>query len=224
MMPVLSQRSTLRYNRFTGVGTQADRRANPHLLRRKALMANHSTNIPARNAPCACGSGKKSKRCCGAAPAVQKDEQKSAQKSAQELSSGQPWFLVIALLGVIAVAVYSVLVNLSNVESGTTKPPPVGISSPRPWQYDAASNQHWEPSHKHWHEGRPPVSAGEANDRQPVFATPTAPRRAGSPTMPPAPTAGMAPRPWQYDAANNRHWDPVHQHWHDGPPQQVPRP
>lgn len=29
---------------------------------------------------------------------------------------------------------------------------------------------------------------------------------------------GAAPAPWQYDAANNRHWNSEHNHWHDGPP------
>jgi hypothetical protein len=26
------------------------------------------------------------------------------------------------------------------------------------------------------------------------------------------------PRPWQYDVVQNRHWNPLHGHWHDGPP------
>jgi len=26
------------------------------------------------------------------------------------------------------------------------------------------------------------------------------------------------PLPWEYDAVTNRHWDPGHGHWHDGPP------
>ena len=26
------------------------------------------------------------------------------------------------------------------------------------------------------------------------------------------------PRPWEYDLVLNRHWDPEHGHWHDGPP------
>ena len=32
--------------------------------------------------------------------------------------------------------------------------------------------------------------------------------------------ASDTPEPWEYDAANNRHWNPLpdHQHWHDGPP------
>lgn len=26
------------------------------------------------------------------------------------------------------------------------------------------------------------------------------------------------PQPWEYDLVLNRHWDPQHGHWHDGPP------
>jgi hypothetical protein len=26
------------------------------------------------------------------------------------------------------------------------------------------------------------------------------------------------PKAWEFDAANNRHWDPVHGHWHVGQP------
>lgn len=26
------------------------------------------------------------------------------------------------------------------------------------------------------------------------------------------------PDPWEYDAAEDRHWHPMHEHWHDGPP------
>jgi len=29
---------------------------------------------------------------------------------------------------------------------------------------------------------------------------------------------GRQPAAWEFDAANNRHWDPGHNHWHDGPP------
>lgn len=29
---------------------------------------------------------------------------------------------------------------------------------------------------------------------------------------------GTRPDPWAYDSVANRHYDPVHGHWHDGPP------
>ncbi len=35
---------------------------------------------------------------------------------------------------------------------------------------------------------------------------------------------GTQPKPWEYDVAKNRHFDPSpgHQHWHDGPPPATP--
>jgi hypothetical protein len=39
---------------------------------------------------------------------------------------------------------------------------------------------------------------------------------AAFPRSPDAPSG--QPAPWAYDAANNRHWDPTHGHWHSGPP------
>ncbi|MDF2439851.1 MAG: motif [Abditibacteriota bacterium] len=165
------------------------------------MTTKHSMNMPSRNAPCVCGSGKKSKHCCGAAAPVQNE------------TGRKPWLLVASLLGVIGIAIYAVSVNRPSSVSDTAKSPPVSASAPLPWQYDAVSNQHWDPSHKHWHQGRPPGSAAPA-----------------APVMPAAPPAsaagtGTAPKPWQYDAANNRHWNPTHQHWHGGPPpSQAPRP
>jgi hypothetical protein len=29
---------------------------------------------------------------------------------------------------------------------------------------------------------------------------------------------GRTPEPWEHDTPRNRHWDPNHNHWHDGPP------
>mgnify|MGYP005841870013 CR=1 FL=1 len=34
----------------------------------------------------------------------------------------------------------------------------------------------------------------------------------------PGGAAETTPSAWQYDAANDRHWDPEHGHWHEGPP------
>ncbi len=173
-------------------------------------MTKPSANIPSQNAPCVCGSGKESKLCCGATP------------PAQEVRGRQVWLPVLGLLGIIAIAIYMMSVNRSSSVSGTTPPPPVTASAPQPWQYDAASNQHWDPSHQHWHEGRPPVSAAPV-----APARPPAPAAPAKPAAPPAPAArtGTTPKPWQHDIINNRHWDPAHQHWHGGPPPpQISRP
>ena len=34
----------------------------------------------------------------------------------------------------------------------------------------------------------------------------------------PLEAVGDTPEPWEYDLVTNRHWDPDHGHWHDGPP------
>ena len=43
----------------------------------------------------------------------------------------------------------------------TPAPPPTASTSypstPEPWTYDAAKNQHWDPAHQHWHPGPPPA-------------------------------------------------------------------
>jgi uncharacterized protein YyaL (SSP411 family) len=41
----------------------------------------------------------------------------------------------------------------------TPAPLPVAIpgKTPSPWEYDAAADRHWDPSHRHWHEGPPPA-------------------------------------------------------------------
>jgi len=40
----------------------------------------------------------------------------------------------------------------------------------------------------------------------------------GLPAPPASSGDGSTPAPWEYDAENDRHWDPAHGHWHDGPP------
>ncbi len=29
-------------------------------------------------------------------------------------------------------------------------------AGPAPWQYDAVTDKHWHPGHRHWHEGQAP--------------------------------------------------------------------
>ncbi len=96
--------------------------------------------------------------------------------------------------------------------AGTTAAPVTATSSiqnPQPWQYDPVTNQHWVADHQHWHSGRPPANAG-------TTTTTTAP--AGSPIRLPAPgtvpSSIQNPQPWQYDEANDQHWQPDHAHWH----------
>jgi hypothetical protein len=70
----------------------------------------------------------------------------------------------------------------------------------------------------------PPPAPSAVQTPPPSAAAPSAAPVTG---VTPSPTVGTsappitgvtAPQPWAYDAATNRHFDPTHGHWHDGPP------
>ena len=88
--------------------------------------------------------------------------------------------------------------------SGSQVPAPLNIANPRPWQYDAVTDRHYDANHAHWHSGPPP--------NEPNAATVSLSGREV-----PAPLNITNPSPWQYDAVTNRHYDPDHAHWHSGP-------
>jgi hypothetical protein len=89
---------------------------------------------------------------------------------------------------------------------------------PAPYTYDSVANRHFDPAHGHWHDGPPPGSAGSSSPGAP--GQPSAPVPAPGPaaSAPPASAPTAAPAPYTYDAETNRHWDPNHQHWHEGLP------
>ncbi len=90
----------------------------------------------------------------------------------------------------------------SPFSTGTTPVTTPG-STPAPWEYNAATNQHWDPNHGHWHSGRPP--ADKVTGPAPATGT-TAPT-----------TPATTPKAWEYNPDTNQHWDPNHGHWHSGP-------
>ena len=90
------------------------------------------------------------------------------------------------------------MLSSSFPEPVSTQPEAVEAPTPAPYYYDAATNQHWDPDHGHWHPGPPPAN----------------PLGDGVPAPPNIPN----PEPWQYDVASDRHYDPGHAHWHAGPP------
>jgi hypothetical protein len=89
------------------------------------------------------------------------------------------------------------------ISGGGEVPAPPGITNPAPYQYDPATNRHFDPNHGHWHAGPPPAPDN---------------RRATSGDQVPAPPGITNPAPYQYDPATDRHYDPNHRHWHSGPP------
>ena len=152
------------------------------------------TRKPGPNDPCPCGSGKKRKKCCG--------------KDGRSPGAGKrrtPPYLWIAVAALLLGGVWFGIrmTGESRAPAAPVQPWP-GTAPQRagePWEYDAASDSHWDPGHGHWHKGRPP-------------ADPDAQNSGGTQQSP----AGGTPAPWEYDPAKNQHWDPNHGHWHDGRP------
>jgi hypothetical protein len=101
-------------------------------------------------------------------------------------------------------------------------PPPSGAPAetsgptPEPWAYNERTNQHWNPDHGHWHDGLPPLESGVPAEVATDVAT-----RGVQPVVPaePAdPVDAREPKPWEYDAVNDRHWNPDEREWLPGPP------
>lgn len=136
-----------------------------------------NTNSKSGVTLCSCGSGREAMHCCGASPK----------------QSGLRWLWPATLFALTAAALVGVLV----VEFSSSNLKPAVGDVPDPWEYNPDTNQHWDPTHGHWHDGPPPAGAG-----------------GGAQTPPP----GETPEPWAYDEERNQHWDPVHNHWHEGPP------
>ncbi len=170
-----------------------------------------------RTTLCPCGSGKPQARCCGDNP-----------KAKINLRAIVTWSFIILLGGAITVIAFTVPsdeVPITNV--GAT---------PAPYQYNPITNKYWDPSHAHWHDGRPPVGAGAANGplqlsdsngatapaiSSTIFSSPGG-ASATSSTGIAAPPNITNPTPWQYDVATDRHYDPGHGHWHFGRPPNDP--
>jgi hypothetical protein len=85
------------------------------------------------------------------------------------------------------------------------------VSTPKPYEYNPATNKHWDPQHKHWHDGPPPLTATtEAASNTPTPLNPAA--------LATGQTAANTPKPYEYNPATDQYWDPGHNHWHNGKP------
>ena len=187
-----------------------------------------------RNDPCSCGSGLKYKQCCEG-------------NTIPKMTGRRGWIAGAVALIVVALIAWGVFrsqsspvttrtMDIPSPGAGTTPgttpgtpgitpmptpgaspsaevPAPPGVAA-EPWAYDAATNRHFDPSHGHWHNGPPPPpqSRGSANAMPAPGATNV------MPTTPGATPSGPAPAAWTHDRVKNQHWDPGHQHWHQGPP------
>ena len=171
-----------------------------------------------RNEACPCGSGKKHKNCC----------EGKARFSIANLPNRSAW--IIGVLGVAAIAFMLTMGQNRGERSAPAAPPPVGGPSggatapgglndvrPEPWAYDAASNQHFDPAHNHWHQGPPPPQSARGAAPMDSGDVGGAGAQATPPGIDRAPE-GTTPQPYEYDAATNQYWDPAHGHWHRGRP------
>ncbi len=142
------------------------------------------------------------------------------------------WCLVVVAGGAVAAIVWEPWQHLPAAQEQTLQspnftPPPIlstpslGAASlattgqnPAPYQYDPIKDQHWVPGagHEHWHAGQPPANAGTTTTTAPAGTTVRLPAPGT------VPSSIQNPQPWQYDEAHTHYWDPVHKHWHPGPP------
>ena len=85
-------------------------------------------------------------------------------------------------------------------------------SAPKPYEYNPATNQYWDPDHKHWHDGQPPLTPSTTpSTNTPLPLNPAA-------ILPTGQTSANTPKPYEYNPATNQYWDPGHNHWHNGKP------
>jgi predicted nucleic acid-binding Zn ribbon protein len=141
--------------------------------------------------PCPCGSGKRYKHCC-----LEKDRKRNR-------NSYWGAFGIVAALALIALVVGARERSAARTAARpAAQLPPASASRPVPVTLPQAS-----------------ATATVAGGSGPVTvtSTPGGTTPVHSDNQSPLP-GGVAPKPWQYDAANNRHFDPTHNHWHDGPP------
>jgi hypothetical protein len=96
---------------------------------------------------------------------------------------------------------------------------------PAPWEYDVEHDRHYDPrpEHRHWHQGPPPagLASGLPAPATGASGPMTITGKDGTPIQIATPLGpNEHPAPWEYDAANNRYFDPSpgHNHWHPGKP------
>lgn len=149
-----------------------------------------------RNEPCPCGSGRKSKQCCGG---------RASRKFPVGLA------ILLAAMGLLAAAgAISAFVGRDDKPAAASRAaaPRNGVpGSPQPGP--APAGKVWSVEHGHWHDAAPRrATGGPAQNPIRIEATPgpssartTAPIKVNRPQPGPAPEGKV--------------WSPEHGHWHD---------
>ncbi|MBT8485618.1 MAG: hypothetical protein HKO59_12610 [Phycisphaerales bacterium] len=156
-------------------------------------MPHHTQKSMQRVERCPCGSGKPREQCCG--------------NPAQNLVKRVVVLTLILIVTGAAIALGVTYVNDARDQIAPSAPASAFTgATTQPNEYNPVTNQHWDASHGHWHDGLPPGSdAPLTSGLRPDSGTPLA-------------SGATTPQPWEYDPATNKHWHPTHGHWHDGPP------
>ncbi len=146
---------------------------------------------------------------------MSRDPAATTDRNTKSKLLGPRFFALCGLIVIVAGGIVVLAISLpaqeksppparAGVTAGTTgsgSPDLSGtLGTPKPWEYNERTNQHWDPTpgHQHWHPGPPPVQTG---------------------------AEATTPEPWFYNEQTDQYWDPGHNHWHDGkppPPDQRP--
>ena len=117
------------------------------------------------------------------------------------------WQNPVLLIGAGVLLVFSVFYYTQRGDSSLT---------PKPYEYNPTTNKYWDPEHKHWHDGPPPLTPSTTpgtNTRLPLN-----PAAGTKTTLPTSKTGTTTPKPYEYNPTTNQYWDPGHNHWHSGKP------
>ena len=155
------------------------------------------SEIPDRNGPCPCGSGKKYKNCC------------INKKFVAPKTGSRTIFYVVLTVAVAVIAGAAMINNLRNPaptvvptsNAPKTTPDASGLY-PQP-AGPVPPGKVWSPEHDHWHDAASPTGA----------STPLAPI---SMPQPAAPTYTPGPPP-PGPAPEGKYWSTEHGHWHNVP-------
>jgi|GEM_PF-4678630 len=127
-----------------------------------------------------------------------------ASKRKQEAAKKPFWQNKVLLLCVGLVLVFGALYYTQWGGSTLT---------PKPYEYNPSTNKYWDPEHKHWHDGPPPLTTSTSTP-SPANQSPVNPVT----TLPTSQTTANTPKPYEYNPTTNQYWDPGHNHWHNGKP------
>jgi hypothetical protein len=145
------------------------------------------------NAPCACGSGKKRKQCCGGVDAPQK-------KSWVGLL-----LPLIAIVGTVGLLLHSTVPSTTPAPRSSGGATGLGVNLPP--SGPAPPGKVWDAAHGHYHDAAPV--------RTPTNSPPALPLSGAATSQP----AGLTPPPDVIP--EGQYWDPAHGHFHTIQPDAV---